>query len=107
LLEEGLERSRAMRMTRNVSLALAAFGLLAFAGGDAERAAVLTGAAEGLRRRAGLRAWPAPPPESDLVDQARRALGAGRFDELFAGGTRLSQREAIATVSTRGATTRA
>jgi hypothetical protein len=47
------------------------------------------------------------PPESDLVDQVRRALGAGRFDELFAGGTRLSQREAIAAVSARAAPTRA
>jgi predicted ATPase len=105
LLEEGLNLSRAMRRTRNVSLALAAFGVLASARGEPERAALLAGAAEGVRRRAGLRPWPMLPQESDRLEPARQALGAGRFEELFAAGTRLSQREAVAAVRADAAST--
>jgi hypothetical protein len=65
-----------MRMTRNVSLILAAFALLAFARGDPERAALPAGVAEGVRRRVGLRTWPTPPRESDLVAQVRQELDA-------------------------------
>ena len=66
--------------------------------GDPERAALLAGAADGLRRRAGLRAWPMlRPGEADLVAQVRQALGAERFDQVFATGTRLTRREAVAT----------
>jgi len=41
-----------------VSLCLAGYAALAFADGDPDRAALLEGAAEGLRRRVGLSAWP-------------------------------------------------
>jgi tetratricopeptide (TPR) repeat protein len=99
LLGEGMELSRETRMTRNLSLSLFGFALLAFAGGDAERAALLAGAAEGVRQRAGLRVWPWPPQEGDRLAEIRRALGADRFDELFAEGTQLSQREAVAAVA--------
>ena len=58
LLDEGLELSLAAHSTRSVTLCLAAFAQLAFVEGDPERAALLAGAAEGLRRRVGLRAWP-------------------------------------------------
>jgi hypothetical protein len=77
--------------------------------GDPERAALLAGAAEGLRRRVGLRAWPMlRQGEAELVTQVREALGAGRFDEVFAAGARLTQREAVAAVrDRRGAGTRA
>jgi predicted ATPase len=97
-LTKGLDLSRTLCMTRNVSLTLTAVALLAFARGDPERAALLAGAAEGLRRRAGLRRWPMPPRERDLVAEVRQALGADRFDELFAAGTRLRQGEAVAAV---------
>jgi len=56
LLEEALERSLAARNTPFVTLCLVAYARLAFADGDPERAARLEGAAEGLRRRVGLRA---------------------------------------------------
>ena len=59
LLDEGLGLSLAAHNTRNVTLCLTAFARLALAEGDPERAALLAGAAEGLRQRAGLRAWPA------------------------------------------------
>ena len=58
LLDEGLELSLATHSTRTVTLCLVAFARLALAAGDAERPALLLGAADGLRRRAGLRAWP-------------------------------------------------
>jgi hypothetical protein len=58
LLDEGLDLSLATYSTRNVTLYLAAFAQLALVEGDAERAALLAGAADGLRRRAGLGVWP-------------------------------------------------
>ena len=81
----------------NITLALAAFAQLAFAEGDPERAALLTGAIDGLRRRAGLGVWPAPRRgETDLAAEIRQAMGTDRFDQLYAAGARLSRREAAA-----------
>jgi hypothetical protein len=58
LLEEALDLSLAARSTSFVTLCLAGYAWLAFADGDPDRAALLEGAAEGLRRRVGLSAWP-------------------------------------------------
>ena len=58
LLEEALDLSLAARSITFVTLCLAGYAWLAFADGDPERAALLEGAAEGLRRRVGLGAWP-------------------------------------------------
>jgi predicted ATPase len=81
----------------NMTLGLAAFAQLAFAEGNPERAALLTGAIDGLRRRAGLGVWPAPRRgETDLAADLRQALGTDRFDQLYAAGARLSRREAAA-----------
>ena len=79
--------------------ALAGYAQLAFAEGDPDRAALLEGAAEGLRRRAGLRAWPhLRQVEADLVAQVRQRLGVERFDQAFAAGSRLTQQQAVAIV---------
>jgi hypothetical protein len=84
-----------------VTLCLAAFARWALVAGDPERAALVAGAAEGLRRRAGLRAWPIlRPGEAELVAQARQALGADHFDQVFATGVRLTQQEAVAAAGT-------
>jgi predicted ATPase len=100
LLAKGLDRNLAISNTRNVSVSLAAIAQLAFAEGDPERSALLGGAAEGVRRRAGLREWPAMRiGQADLATQVRQALGDERFNELFAAGARLSQREAAAAVN--------
>ena len=102
LLDEGLGLSLAGHSTQNVTLYLAVFARLAFAEGDLERAALLAGAAEGLRRRAGLRVWPTlRRAEAELVTQVREALGADRFEEVFAAGSRLSQQEAVAAIRDR------
>jgi len=97
LLDKALDVSLANRNTRNVTMCLAALAQLAFAEGDPGRAALLAGAAEGLRGRAGLRTWPMlRPGETELAAQIRRALGDDRFAQAFAAGSRLSQQEAVA-----------
>ena len=109
LLDEGLELSLATHSTRNLTLCLTALAQLAFVEGDGERAALLTGAAEGLRQRVGLRAWPLQRQgESQMVAQIRQALDADRFEEVFAAGVRLNRREVVAAVrDPRGAGTTA
>jgi len=101
-MDEGLELSLASHSTRSVTLCLAAFARLALVEGDAEQAATLAGAAEGLRQRVGLRTWPLlRREEAALFAQVRQALGADRFDQVYAAGARLSQQEAVATVRDR------
>jgi hypothetical protein len=66
---------------------LAAFARLALAEGDPERAALAAGAADGLRQRAGLRAWPIlRRGEADLAAQLRQVLGTTRFKQVFDSG---------------------
>jgi tetratricopeptide (TPR) repeat protein len=97
LLDEALDLSVAAYVTGNVSLCVIAYAQLALAMGDPEPAALLAGAAEGMRRRAGLGAWPMlRPSEATLVGQIRQALSMDRFERVYEAGTRLSQREAVA-----------
>jgi ATP/maltotriose-dependent transcriptional regulator MalT len=101
-LDEALDLSLAIRIIRNVTLCLAAFAQLAFAEGDPERAALLAGAAEGLRRRAGFSTWPTlRRGEAQLTAQIRQELGDDRFGQVFAAGSRLSQQEAVAAIRDR------
>jgi ATP/maltotriose-dependent transcriptional regulator MalT len=94
LLDERLKPSLAAHSTRSVTLCLGTFARLAFVEGDPERAALLAGAAEGLRRRVGLQAWPLRRgKEAELAAQLRQAPGADRFDQVSAAGSRLTQRE--------------
>jgi len=102
LLDEALDLSLAIHINRNMALCLVAFAPLAFAEGDPEQAALLAGSAAGLRQRARRRAWPVlRRGEADLVAQVRQAQGAVPFDEVFAAGSRLSQREAVAAIRGR------
>jgi tetratricopeptide (TPR) repeat protein len=99
LLKEALDLSLAARSTPFVTLCLAGYAQLAFADGDPGRAALLEGAAEGLRRRVGLSAWPhLRKVEADLVAQVRNRLGAPRFDQAFSAGSGLAQQQAVAIV---------
>jgi predicted ATPase len=96
LLDEALDLSMAARNTAGVALCLAAYAQLASEEGDPGRGARLAGAAEGLRRRAGLRVWPTLRyAEAELVAHLRQTLGAERFDQAFSAGSGLSQREAV------------
>ena len=83
-LDQAPDLSLAARSTPFVTLFLAAHAWLALAEGDPERAALLEGAAEGLRRRVGLPTWPVlRRVEAELVAQVRRRLDAGQFDQAF------------------------
>ncbi|WP_179266282.1 ATP-binding protein [Asanoa hainanensis] len=98
LLDDGLELSLAAYSTQLVTLCLATFAQLVFAEGNPERAALLAGAADGLRRRAGLRVYPSlRQREAVLTGRLREALGEADFDILFAKGGRLTRPEAVAT----------
>ena len=105
LLDQALDLSLAARNAPFVTLCLAAHARLVFGEGDLEQTVLLEGAAEGLRQRLGLRAWPMlRPTETELVARLRQALGADRFDQAFSAGCRLSQREAVAVVRDRRST---
>jgi len=100
LLDDALALSVEAHSTGSVALCLVAFARLAVAAGDPERAALLVGAAEGLRRRVGLRAWPVlRSGEADLIEQIRLALGPDRFSEMTQAGSALNRQEAVAAVS--------
>ena len=102
LLEEGLHLSVATHSTRTVTLCLVGSARLAFVEGNPERAALLVGAGEGLGRRVGLRTWPLlRRGGAELTAQLREALGADRFDQVYAAGSRLNQREAVAIIRDR------
>jgi predicted ATPase len=97
LLDERLAVGLVAYTTSNVTLCLATFAQLALAEGDPERAALLTGAVDGLRRRAGLGVWPEPRRgELLLAAQVRDELGADRYEQLYTEGARLNRREAVA-----------
>jgi predicted ATPase len=97
LLNQALDHSLGIHITPFVTLCLAAHAWLALAKDDPERAAVLEGAAEGLRRRIGLPPWPLlRTVEAELVAQVRQRLDTGQFDQAFAAGSALTRREAVA-----------
>jgi predicted ATPase len=101
-LDQALDLSLAAGSTSFVTLCLAAHAWLAFAEGDPKRAALLEGAAEGLRRRVGLPTWPLlRRAEAELVARVRQRLGAGDFDQAFSAGSALTQREAAAVARNR------
>jgi predicted ATPase len=102
LLDRALDLSLATRSTPFIILCVAARAWLALAEGDPERAALLEGAADGLRRRVGLPTWPLLRQlEAELVAQVRRRLDAGHFDQAFSAGSALTQREAVAIARNR------
>src|SRR5215207_612495 len=103
LLNDGLTASLEAGSTVGLTLCLAAFARLAFVAGIPDRAAVTFGAAEGLRRRVGVRVWPSlRRGEAELVEQLKHALGADRFEEAFTTGSALSRHEAVTMVRGRG-----
>jgi predicted ATPase len=88
--------------TLTVIFSLVTAAQLALADGDARRAAVALGAADGLRGRAGLKAWPSTRRrEAELVTRVTQAADSWDFDEALRAGAQLSHREAV--VFVRGA----
>jgi predicted ATPase len=100
LLMKAVEASEETELsTLVVTFALVASAQLALAEGDARRTVKALGATDGLRRRAGLRAWPTTRPrEAELLTGVRQEVDADDFTEVFAAGSELSQRQAVALV---------
>jgi predicted ATPase len=81
--------------THTISFTLVAYAQLLVAEGKAGRAALALGAADGVRQRAGIRAWPSVrPSEALLLDWVEQELGAG-FAAQFARGTTFTRQEAV------------
>jgi hypothetical protein len=90
LLNDGLTMSLDAESTQGVPLGLAAFARLALVEGTPGGAAVALGAAEGIRRRAGVRVWRHfRRGEAELVEQLKHSLGADRFENAFTAGSGL------------------
>ena len=100
LLVESVDASEDTELsTLTVTFSLVAYAQLALAEGDARRAAMALGAADGLRQRAGLRAWPLTRRgEAELVTRVAQEIDPEDFNDAFAAGSELSQREAVALV---------
>jgi predicted ATPase len=94
---EGLEHASRIGDPRAVALALEGLAGVAGATGDAERAALLLGAAGAMRESAG---GPLPPAERIDVDRiqaaARRVLGETRLGEHLRRGAALPADQAVA-----------
>lgn len=85
--------------TQTVTFCLSVSAELALARGDARQAALSLGAADGLRQRAGLRAWPlARRGEAELVARVTERFGSEDFQRVFADGSRFDRRQAVALV---------
>jgi predicted ATPase len=106
LLVESVDESGDTQLSAPVCFALVAYAQLALAEGDAQRAAMALGAADGVRQRAGLRAWPlARRGEAELGTRVAQEIDPEDFNDAFAAGSKLNQREAVALV--RGDSSRA
>jgi hypothetical protein len=85
--------------TQNVTFSLVAYAQLALAQSDPRQAAMALGAVDGLRQRAGLRAWPSMRRgEAQLATQVAHETDPDVFKAAFAAGSELNQREALALV---------
>ena len=96
LLGEGMQLALTSRSIHALAMCLVGLASVALAEGDPDRAALLVGASDGLRRRGGLLVWTTLRPDATIAAGIRERLGADRFDRLFAEGSRLDLREAVA-----------
>jgi tetratricopeptide (TPR) repeat protein len=85
--------------TQTVTFSLVADAQLALTERDVRRAAMALGAADGLRQRAGLRAWPSMRrAEAELTTRVAQQIDPDVFQDAFAAGSELSQLQAVALV---------
>ncbi len=100
LLRESVEaRDGGQLSTQTLTFSLIAHGQLALAEEDFRQAALALGAAEGLRQRAGLGAWPSMRrSEAELRARATARLGQEVMVQVLADGSRLDRTVAIALV---------
>ena len=100
LLRESVDaRADAELSTQTLTFSLIAHAQLALAEEDSRQAAVALGAADGLRQRAGLRAWPSMRrSEADLLASVAKKLGSDAMEQVLAEGSRIDRPDAIALV---------
>ena len=85
-----------------LSFALIAYAELTLAEADNRRAAMALGAADGLRRRAGLRAWPLiRQSESELITRLVEQTDPDVYTDAFTAGSELHARDALALLAGR------
>lgn len=94
-VSRALDLSLAAGSTHCLCLALAGSAALSLAHGDPDRAGLLVGAADGLRRREALRVWPWTREDDTTTSAIRDMTGAERFDALLEEGRRLNQPDAL------------
>jgi hypothetical protein len=95
LLRASVEAGEAADLS-TVTFSLVATAQLALVEGHVQRAATALGAADGLRRRAGLRAWPSMRRrEAELVERVAQGMTARDFDDATRSGAGLGHRAAI------------
>ena len=95
---DAIEDSQLSALT--LSFALIAYAELALAEADNRRAAMALGAADGLRKRAGLRAWPLiRQSESELIARLVEETDPEIYRDAFAAGSELHARDALALVA--------
>ena len=104
LLAESVGATEATELsTIPVTFLLISYAQVALVDGDGRRAAMALGAVDGLRQRAGLRAWPLTRrAEAELVARVTQAIDSDVYDDAFAAGIELSHREAVALVRDAG-----
>ncbi len=103
LLADSVGADDAEVSTLTLSFSLVVAAQLALAEGDARRAAIALGAADGLRRQAGLRAWPSTRrSEAELAISVSEEMDPKAFSDAQAAGVELSHRDAIALVRDLG-----
>jgi predicted ATPase len=82
--------------TLTLTFALVTAAQLAWADGDPRRAATALGAAHGLRRRAGLTAWPLTRRREDqLITLVAEGSDSATYETAFAAGAELTARAAL------------
>ncbi len=82
--------------TLTLTFALVTTAQLARADGDHRRAATALGAAHGLRRRAGLTAWPLTRRrEAQLIALVAESTDPATYEAAFAAGAELNARAAL------------
>ncbi|HWM18907.1 MAG TPA: DUF4062 domain-containing protein [Ilumatobacteraceae bacterium] len=85
------------RSALTLSFALIAHAELTLAEGDNRAAVMALGAADGLRKRAGLRAWPLiRQSESELIARLVQQTDPEVYRDAFAAGSELHARDALA-----------
>ncbi|MGH9133108.1 MAG: DUF4062 domain-containing protein, partial [Ilumatobacteraceae bacterium] len=100
LLDRAVEAIDATHVsTLTLTFALVTAAQLALAAGDLRRAATALGAADGLRQRAGLTAWPSMRRrEGQLIALVADGIDPGAYEAAFAEGAELNARAALALV---------